>query len=60
MERGAGHALGSTTLKSYIEGRRLGLSGKGTVIGVGEGKILVKVRNKDGRVCRLSEAVLVG
>jgi hypothetical protein len=49
MERGSGHALGSITLKGYVEG----LNGD-------RQSVLVKVKNRDGRVCRLARVVLVG
>jgi hypothetical protein len=53
MSRGCGFALGTVTLKSWVEAKRLAEQR-----GDGRG-VLFKVRNNGGRICRLAKVELV-
>jgi ribonuclease P/MRP protein subunit POP1 len=55
LSRGRGHALGSISYKSYVRLLRQAKEGPGEA----EHLALVKVRNRDGRICRLASVHLV-
>lgn len=55
LSRGTGHALGSVSLKGYLGLLRLAEVGSA----MGKGRALVKVRNRDGVICRFAELEVV-
>jgi len=55
LSRGKGHALASVTLKGYVRSLRMADMGPANARHLA----LVKVRNRDGRVCRLASVELV-
>ncbi|KAK8864663.1 hypothetical protein IAR55_001913 [Kwoniella newhampshirensis] len=55
LSRGTGHGLGAITLKGYLD--LLGATERGS--GEWKGRLLVRVRNRDGRVARLCEIRVV-
>lgn len=50
-----GHALAIVSLKAYVDLMRLGQAGSED----GRGKALVKIRNRDGVICRFAELLVV-
>jgi len=48
LSRGCGYALATVSLKGFVEAAKLG-----------NGEVLVKVKNRDGRLCRLAKLHLV-
>lgn len=48
LSRGCGYALATVSLKGFVEAAKLG-----------DGEALVKVKNRDGRLCRLAKLHLV-
>jgi ribonuclease P/MRP protein subunit POP1 len=55
LSRGEGHALGTISLKGYVEMMMLGQVGSEE----GRDAALVKVRNRNGIVCRFAELYVV-
>jgi hypothetical protein len=49
LSRGCGYALATVSLKGYVHAAKLAQ----------DGDILVKVKNRDGRLCRLARLQLV-
>ncbi|WVQ99709.1 hypothetical protein IAU59_006850 [Kwoniella sp. CBS 9459] len=65
LSRGRGHALASITLKGWLSAERADAASSNLVqnenglMGRWVGRCLVRVKNKDGRICRLAEIKLV-
>ncbi|OCF60925.1 ribonuclease P/MRP protein subunit POP1 [Kwoniella mangroviensis CBS 10435] len=60
LSRGQGYALGAITLKSYIDLLKTAGQGDGHEYKDGwEQKVLVRVKNRDGRLSRLAELKLI-
>lgn len=55
LSRGRGHALGSISLAAYVEARRVAAAGSADAAQ----QVLAKVKNRDGRLCRLAAVELV-